>query len=708
MFFNLVFRNAKRARKENLIFFFTLVIAIASFYIILSLEQQSVMQFLKTMESDAVNSLFNLMPILYGFALFLLFVLILFANNYQLDRRSKEFGVYLLLGMTQAKILLLLIIETFFTTILALLIGISAGATLAEVISLVTSRLIGQGLIGYQTSFSMQAILYTIAGFTIVQLLALMIASFRIFRPEIKSLLDGQVSKKQNMGAVKSNLFLFGLGVALLATAYWLAITGFPRTDFPKLILAVILGIVGTISLIRGVAALLNQYVLRARGNHGLRIFTARQLQEAVAGRPISVAISSILLMLAVIFLAQGTSFMMIYNDQASEDASVYHFTVVDDGEAAGRVEAALTEGPVAPYVKQLNPMQISNTSEPGVVSLEPFIAKMIAMLPEDLQAKYLGEIGQMSTSSSQSPEENLVNYLMRDRQYVHLIPLSSYNSLLEAAASQPLKLAENQAAYYVNPSQDASYLNQQISEAQAENEPLLEIEQKPFELIALDGQYHLVTDRSITILTALILPDVVYEMVSHPNSSDIYWNFQLPESLVNQEGLMGPMQEVSELLSSENLYFESYLNSYGRQLFYIVAGSYTFFYLSFLFLLIANSVIGLQFLTQLKQNNQRYQSLLFLGAKHHQIRSSLRSQVLWTFLFPLIPAMFSGGAGIIAMNYYLIENAAFMAEVWDQLSVILLMTVVFILIQWGYAYIIYRASLKEVRNQQFKEKLDL
>lgn len=64
MFFNLVLRNAKRAGRENLIYFFTLVLAIASFYIILSLEQQSVMQFLKTMESDAVNRLFALMPIL--------------------------------------------------------------------------------------------------------------------------------------------------------------------------------------------------------------------------------------------------------------------------------------------------------------------------------------------------------------------------------------------------------------------------------------------------------------------------------------------------------------------------------------------------------------------------------------------------------------------------------------------------------------------
>lgn len=84
MFSKLIYRNAKRSRKENVIYFSTLITAVASFYIILSLGRQGVILFLKEFESDAVDKLLALIPIVYLFALFLLFFLILFANHYQL------------------------------------------------------------------------------------------------------------------------------------------------------------------------------------------------------------------------------------------------------------------------------------------------------------------------------------------------------------------------------------------------------------------------------------------------------------------------------------------------------------------------------------------------------------------------------------------------------------------------------------------------
>ncbi len=50
-----------------------MVLSIISFYIILSLSHQDVMIFLKQIESDAVNKLFSMIPILYVANLFILF-----------------------------------------------------------------------------------------------------------------------------------------------------------------------------------------------------------------------------------------------------------------------------------------------------------------------------------------------------------------------------------------------------------------------------------------------------------------------------------------------------------------------------------------------------------------------------------------------------------------------------------------------------------
>ena len=99
MFSELVARNSRRSRRENGLFFTSLLISIVAFYIILSLSHQDVMVFLQRMESSAVDRLLTLVPVLYGLTLFILFFLVYYANRFQLARRRHEFGVYLMLGM---------------------------------------------------------------------------------------------------------------------------------------------------------------------------------------------------------------------------------------------------------------------------------------------------------------------------------------------------------------------------------------------------------------------------------------------------------------------------------------------------------------------------------------------------------------------------------------------------------------------------------
>lgn len=99
MFSELIRRNSKRNRQENTLYFVTMILTVAAFYIILALDHQDVMIFLKEMERDAVNKLLMLIPILYVVSLCLLYFLVYFTDKYQMERRSHEFGTYLMLGM---------------------------------------------------------------------------------------------------------------------------------------------------------------------------------------------------------------------------------------------------------------------------------------------------------------------------------------------------------------------------------------------------------------------------------------------------------------------------------------------------------------------------------------------------------------------------------------------------------------------------------
>ena len=189
MFFELIARNSKRSRKENGLFFTTLLVSVVAFYIILSLSRQDVMLFLRKMESDAVNRLLSMIPVFYVLTLVVLFFLIYFASKFQLERRRHEFGMYLMMGMTRNRLFVLLLAEDVRSSLIALLIGLPAGVLLSELISLVTARLVGLGIIGHRFTLSLYAVLLTAAGFFLIKLAAFLILSAKISRQEIGDLL---------------------------------------------------------------------------------------------------------------------------------------------------------------------------------------------------------------------------------------------------------------------------------------------------------------------------------------------------------------------------------------------------------------------------------------------------------------------------------------------------------------------------------------
>ena len=54
-----------------------------------------------------------------------------------------------------------------------------------------------------------------------------------------------------------------------------------------------------------------------------------------------------------------------------------------------------------------------------------------------------------------------------------------------------------------------------------------------------------------------------------------------------------------NDRLTRAGIPYESYLKNIGRQLFYVVSVSYITIYLAIIFLIVANTVLGVQFLTQ-------------------------------------------------------------------------------------------------------------
>ncbi|MGG2483797.1 ABC transporter permease [Brevibacillus borstelensis] len=667
MFSKLIYRNAKRSRKENLIYFATLVIAIASFYIILSLGRQDVILFLKEFESDSIDKLLAQMPIVYLFALFLLFFLILFANRYQLNRRSKEFGLYLLLGMRKKRLVLQLLAEGFITSILALIAGLLIGGFLAEIISLTVSKLVGQGIIGHQISLSASAIFFTIIGFLSIQFIALAILGGRLFKQEVHQLLYEQMDKKQDMGHFTGNVLTLLAGAVFLGVAYWVALYRF--TDIAGLLLfvAVALGSLGTVLFMRGFGKLLGLLasLSKNKSTKGLHTFTVRQFQENVANRSTSVAVTSILITLSIILIADGASTFIGLENVFARSSSVYDFTVNGDSQ---KIEQFLASEKMEPYVEDLNLLKIGRMKykdergEDGIpLSLVDWSAlreQMIMALPDNYKEQVLsGEIQNYSFSSENPEALNLFGVLETDTTAPYLIPESSYNGLLKAVGKKPLNLHSDEIALYFNPDfmpmdnlESMPVLDHILEKAAKEGKSLMSIHGQAVYIHPSIPMRGLVADRSVQIFSAFIVPDHMFEQLMNTETYVAYWNFRIPQKLQDQEGLLKPMMEARDLLKASGFTFESYLQNFGRKLFYVVAGSYATLYMGFLFLIIACTVLALQFLTQVKQTGQRYVTLSMLGAKRNQMKKSIHRQVLLTFLLPVSLACVSGAVGIRAM----------------------------------------------------------
>ncbi len=627
MFSKLVSRNSKRSQKENGLFFASLIISIVAFYIILSLSQQDVMRFLQQMESDAVNRLLAMIPVFYCMTLVILFFLIYFACKFQMECRRHEFGVYLMLGMRRIKLFFLLLAEDFRSSILSLLIGLPIAVLLSELISLVTAKLVGLGIIGHQPSLSWTAILWTTLGFLAIKLTAFLILSGKISRQEIQSLLvETPEGTKRQLPAVLYALVLC-TGILLLGSAYYMAICGISWQTNQKMTLTLVFGLVGTLLLFFGMRFFM-QILLKA-GSGKLHVFNFRQLEENVIHQSNTMAVGSLLILAALCCFGAGVSIARSYS-QSEPHVLDYTFT-------EPRLESS--EAGADEIVHTLKHYQLD-----GAFS-SLFQMKVGHIRTTEAPAFVMDSV---MDALEKQPASNEKDILLNNLSYAdspYLISLSGYNELLTQAGLPTLRLAQNEAAIYM----DTQFLTPecpQIFNEILSGKPKTQLGGAPLYLTKSVQTTSLVTDRSITLSFALILPDEAFSYYTQGTYS-VYVNGILNHDTSHNVSLMTTILEMNEKLAQTGLSYESYLQNIGRQLFYIVASSYITIYLALIFLIIANTVMGVQFLMRQQKTNRHYQTLIRLGATYKDLCQSATKQIHWYFGIPVIVAALSSLFGV-------------------------------------------------------------
>ena len=682
MFSDLILRNSRRSRKENGLFFGSLIISIVAFYIILSLSHQDVMLFLREMESDAVNRLLLIVPVFYVMTLGILFFLIYFACKYQLQRRRHEFGVYLMLGMRRSRLFFMLLAEDLVGSVLALLIGLPVAVLLSELISLTTAKLVGMGIIGHRFTLSLSAVALTIIGFLVIKLAAFLMLSGSISQQEIGTLLaDAPAKAKKQKPAVVYGLSA-AAGLVMLAAAYAMAIQG-TAWQSPLMMLATLLsGMVGTILLFFGMRTLIALLVRAGGSNRKLRIFNIRQIQENVIQQSTALAVSSLLSLAALCCFGAGIG---IFSTSSQADAHVLDYTFEDNNtedpeQVLPGIQAALRESGLEDQFSELFPMRLgyvrAGTAAEAVFTMDA-VMDALRGLP-------------------QSEDRDL---LLNNLSYVdhpYLICLSDYNRLLELAGEPTLALEANEAAVYRGGSEyraasSAAVLNEIFS-----GRPEAVLAGTPIVLTGEVQSTNLVTDRSITLSFALILPDEAFFRYTQGQYS-VYINGVLSEDAASGAGLISAFSAVNSKLdasglSERGIEYESYLQNMGRQLFYMVAASYITSYLAIIFLAVSNTVLGVQFLMSQRRTGRRYRTLVRLGAAYETLCRSARKQINWFVGLPVFVAAVGSMFGIRALFSGILSASAQTSQK-EMLLVSAFVILLLCVVEYIYMTVIKRSS---------------
>ncbi len=334
MLFKLSYRNVKRSIKDYSIYFLTLALGVCIFYIFNSLESQTIMMDLSQSKKSYVELISKTISAVSVFVSFVLGFLVIYANNFIIKRRNKEFGIYMTLGISKNKISFMLFYETLIIGILSLAVGIFIGTFLSQGLASVTANMFEVNMTKYQFVFSKESAFkeYTLLWNNVF---LVMLLNFKVLSKY--NLIDLINSGKNNEKLKASNLILsvllFVISIICLSIAYKLILEN-QLIDISnnKFKISIALGILGTLLFFRALAGFLIKATQSSKNYYlkNLNAFTLRQLNSKINTHYISLSIICIMLFVAI---GMSSSAISIKNaiEETSKFQTPYDMTIIKD-----------------------------------------------------------------------------------------------------------------------------------------------------------------------------------------------------------------------------------------------------------------------------------------------------------------------------------------------------------------------------------------
>ena len=325
MLCKLAWGNVRRAGRDYLVYLLTLTLGVTVFYAfntismqvdIAGIDEEGLAQVMGSMLGDLTYFLAGVMAFL-----------MVYANNFIMKRRKKEFGLYQVLGMGRGRVATIMALETVIVSVVAFVAGIVLGVGLSQLMTFFTASLFKTQIANLHFFFSVHAFNLTLACMLVMFVLTLLLNLRAVRRTKLIELMGAE---RRNESIKTCNpwiaIAIFAVGVVLVGVAYYrLLRDGFPLTATDSKLqeamnqfgITTAMVTVGTFALFWGLSGMLIKLLQSLRGVYwrGLNMFTVRQLAAKVNTVCFSMGVIAMLLFLAITSVTCGMSIASVMNE---------------------------------------------------------------------------------------------------------------------------------------------------------------------------------------------------------------------------------------------------------------------------------------------------------------------------------------------------------------------------------------------------------
>lgn len=263
---HLIWQGLKKNLQNYYLYVFALVFSVALYFSFVTLQYEPALE--SSISSAKGSAAFYAGSVLL---IAIVAVFLLYANTLFTKRRSKEIGLFQLIGMTKGRIFRILSLENLILYIGSVIIGIFLGFAVSKLMKMVFFKITGIHQFA-ALAFSASAIVQTLMVFFLIYLFIMLMNYLFIKRQSVLSLFNERAKKESTGKELSIIQVLMGiLGIGLIGLGYYLSTILFNLdnivTGFIFLLMISILGcvIIGTYLFFKGSVAFILQLIRRSK-----------------------------------------------------------------------------------------------------------------------------------------------------------------------------------------------------------------------------------------------------------------------------------------------------------------------------------------------------------------------------------------------------------------------------------------------------------